>query len=100
MQPWKCNEVVECGGVVVRPGDAIIGDQDGVVCVPAAVAQQVYDNAHGRESIEEIIKEELIKSGLLCSIVARAMASEGSRCRFASCVAMLPLMHVAFDFPN
>ncbi|KAL3912729.1 MAG: hypothetical protein SGPRY_008235, partial [Prymnesium sp.] len=54
--------------VVVRPGDAIIGDQDGVVCVPAAVAQQVYDNAHGREEIEVIIKEELIKSALsLCS---------------------------------
>lgn len=29
MQPWEANGVVECGGVVVRPGDAIIGDQDG-----------------------------------------------------------------------
>ena len=62
MQPWECNGVISCGKVVVRPGDAIIGDQDGVVCVPAAVAQQVYDNAHGREEIEMIIKEELTKS--------------------------------------
>jgi len=62
MQPWECNGVIECGKIVVRPGDAIIGDQDGVVCVPAAVAQQVYDNAHGREEIEVIIKEELIKN--------------------------------------
>ena len=30
MQPWECNGVVSCGGVVVRPGDAIVGDQDGV----------------------------------------------------------------------
>ena len=42
MQPWGCNEVMECGKVVVRPGDAIIGDQDGVVVIPAAVAEKVY----------------------------------------------------------
>ena len=63
MQPWECNGVVECGKVVVRPGDAIIGDQDGVVCVPASHAQQVYDIAHGREIVEVVIKEELVKSG-------------------------------------
>jgi regulator of RNase E activity RraA len=63
MQPWECNGVISCGRVAVRPGgDAIIGDQDGVVCVPASHAQQVYDIAHGREAIEVIIKEELIKN--------------------------------------
>lgn len=62
MQPWECNGVIECGKVVVRPGDAIVGDQDGVVVVPAAAAQQVYDIAHGREEIEGIIKEELVKN--------------------------------------
>jgi NADPH2:quinone reductase len=62
MQPWQANGVIECGGVVVRPGDAIIGDQDGVVCVPASHAQEVYDRAHGREEIEVIIKEELTKN--------------------------------------
>jgi len=62
MQPWECDGVIECGKVVVRPGDAIIGDQDGVVVVPAAVAEKVYELAHGREVVEGIIKEELIKS--------------------------------------
>ena len=62
MQPWECNGVISCGGVAVRPGDAVIGDQDGVVVVPASHAQQVYDIAHGREEIEGIIKEELVKS--------------------------------------
>jgi len=62
MQPWECNGVISCGGVVVRPGDAIVGDQDGVVCVPASHAQQVYDIAHGREVIEGVIKEELVKN--------------------------------------
>ncbi|KAJ1633887.1 demethylmenaquinone methyltransferase/aldolase [Pavlovales sp. CCMP2436] len=60
MQPWECNGLIECGGVVVRPGDAIIGDQDGVVVVPAAVAEKVYELAHGREVVEKIIKAELV----------------------------------------
>ena len=33
--------------------------QDGVVVVPAAVAQEVYDIAHSREVIEGIIKEQV-----------------------------------------
>lgn len=69
MQPWECNGVINCGKIVVRPGDAIIGDQDGVVCVPASHAQQVYDIAHGREVVEEIIKAELV-----ASTPARALA--------------------------
>jgi regulator of RNase E activity RraA len=59
MQPWECNGVISCGGVVVRPGDAVVGDQDGVVVVPAAAAQQVYDIAHSREVIEEIVKKQV-----------------------------------------
>eukprot|EP00287_Rhodomonas_sp_CCMP768_P002277 CAMPEP_0196737998 /NCGR_PEP_ID=MMETSP1091-20130531/15536_1 /TAXON_ID=302021 /ORGANISM="Rhodomonas sp., Strain CCMP768" /LENGTH=302 /DNA_ID=CAMNT_0042081923 /DNA_START=63 /DNA_END=971 /DNA_ORIENTATION=- len=62
MQPWECNGVIECGGVVVRPGDAIVGDQDGVVVVPAKAVDKVYSIAHGREQIEEIVKEELTKN--------------------------------------
>ena len=62
MQPWECNGVVSVSGTVVRPGDAIVGDQDGVVVVPAKVAEMVYSIAHGREEIEEIVKEELTKN--------------------------------------
>jgi len=62
MQPWECNGVINVSGVTVRPGDAIVGDQDGVVVVPAKVAEKVYSIAHGREQIEEIVKEELTKN--------------------------------------
>jgi Aldolase/RraA len=62
MQPWECNGVISLSGVTVRPGDAVVGDQDGVVVVPAKVAQTVYNIAHGREVIEGIVKEELSKN--------------------------------------
>ncbi|OIJ13840.1 S-adenosylmethionine--2-demethylmenaquinone methyltransferase [Anaerobacillus arseniciselenatis] len=32
--PGKINTLISCGGVSVRPGDLIIGDDDGVVVVP------------------------------------------------------------------
>jgi len=35
---------------------------DGMVVVPAKAADKVYNIAHGREVIEDIIKEELIKN--------------------------------------
>ncbi|MCX8277106.1 MAG: hypothetical protein OTJ43_02395 [Dehalococcoidia bacterium] len=62
MQPWGVNDVIECGGVVVRPGDAIIGDDDGVVVVPAAMAERVLEIAAEREKVEVVIKKELRKN--------------------------------------
>lgn len=39
------NVPVECGGVVVNPGDLIVGDTDGVVVVPEEVVVPVLEKA-------------------------------------------------------
>ncbi len=36
---------VECGGVTVTPGDVIVGDNDGVVVVPRALAAEAAERA-------------------------------------------------------
>lgn len=40
------NVPVMIGGVMVRPGDLIVGDDDGVVAIPRASAVQVVEQAH------------------------------------------------------
>ena len=56
--PWQVNDAVQCGGVLVRPGDAVVGD-DGVVVVPRSEVDEVIRIAHQREEVEEIVKAQL-----------------------------------------
>ena len=57
--PWQVNDAVQCGGVLVRPGDAVVGDDDGAVVVPRLLVDEVIEIAHQREEVEAVIKEQL-----------------------------------------
>jgi regulator of RNase E activity RraA len=55
------NETVSCGGVRVRPGDVIVADGSGVVCIPAEHAAEVADLAQGYARDGEAAAAELRK---------------------------------------
>ena len=62
MLPYFVNQPINCGGVLVRPGDYIIGDKDGVVVLPNVIVDECLEIMEEREQIEKIVKNELNKN--------------------------------------
>jgi 4-hydroxy-4-methyl-2-oxoglutarate aldolase len=75
------NAPVACGGVVVRPGDVVLGDDNGVLVLPVAVAQAVVGRARQSDDREPATREYLRGGGSLPELtganqtVARLLAN-------------------------
>lgn len=50
---------IGCGGVAVFPGDIVIGDHDGVVFLPAAIAEEVARDAVEQDRMEAWIRQRI-----------------------------------------
>ncbi|MCS7207496.1 MAG: ribonuclease activity regulator RraA [Dehalococcoidia bacterium] len=54
--PYQAGVDIQCGGVLVRPGDVIVADDDGVVVCPAHLAEEVVAWCEEHKQVEEWIK--------------------------------------------
>lgn len=50
--PGEINYPVSCGGIVVQPGDLVVGDLNGVVIVPREVADEILQRLAARAEAE------------------------------------------------
>lgn len=60
----QVNTTVSCGGVVVQPGDLVLGDEDGVVVVPKGEIENVISQVQARIE-REAAWEKLVEGGEL-----------------------------------
>ncbi|PVE79702.1 fumarylacetoacetate hydrolase family protein [Microbacterium testaceum] len=57
--PWETDVAVGCGGTTVEPGDILVGDGDGVIVIPPAIAEEVVDAALAQEAEDAWIAEQV-----------------------------------------
>lgn len=50
--PGEVNVPIAIDGMVIHPGDLVLGDSDGVLCVPIDELQQVYDSTVAKHEAE------------------------------------------------
>lgn len=60
--PWDLDVTIACGGAAVQPGDIIVGDGDGVVVIPPAIAAEVVDATLAQEDEDTWIAAQ-VESG-------------------------------------
>jgi regulator of RNase E activity RraA len=53
------NAVIGCGGIMVCPGDVLLGDDDGVVVIPRHLAGQVAKAAAEHDELEAYIYQRI-----------------------------------------
>jgi regulator of RNase E activity RraA len=64
-QEGGVNVPLQCGGVVVQPGDLIVADDNGIVVIPAAEAADVYAQARAFEDRSPHQRRWLLGGGSL-----------------------------------
>lgn len=53
--PADMNVAIGCGGLMVMPDDVVVGDAEGVVVIPGAIADEVAAGAAEQEALEDAI---------------------------------------------
>ncbi len=76
---WQ--EPIGCGGVAVFPGDVIVADNDGAVCIPKAMLEAVVKEAIEQEAFENWAMDEVMQGAKLPGLYP---PNEETKARYAA----------------
>jgi len=83
-QALDLNIPIGCGGVAVFPDDIAVGDGDGVIIIPAELADEIAQEAKGMEQFEAWVIEQ-VNSGR--SIIGLYPPDDATRAEFEAYIA-------------
>ena len=75
--PGEINTMIAIDGMVICPGDLIVGDIDGVLCVPLASIGEIYAAAHAKQMAETITMQQIRDGKLDTSWIDKSLERLG-----------------------
>jgi len=73
---------IGCGDVAVWPGDVVVGDAEGVAVIPAAIADEIADEAVEMTAFEDFVAEQVLEGRSILGLYPPT--DEHSRTEFAA----------------
>ena len=77
--PGEINVPVAIDGMVIEPGDLVIGDDDGLLCVPYDRVEEIHDAAVAKVALEAGLVEDIRAGRQDASWIDAALARLGCR---------------------
>ncbi len=74
------NVPIGCGDAPVFPGDIVVGDGDGVIVIPAHMANDITEEAHEMTAYEDFVEEEVMKGETIVGLYPAT--NEDTRAKF------------------
>jgi len=75
--PGEVNVPVSIGGMLINPGDLVVGDEDGLVAFSQADAAEVLRRAGAHAEHEEAVKAEIATGNLRQSWIDKVLQNAG-----------------------
>ncbi len=81
--PARCTGLpIGCGDAAVWPGDVVVGDAEGVVVIPAALADEIAEEAVEMTTFEDFVTEQVLQGRSILGLYPPT--DEQSRIDFAA----------------
>lgn len=80
-QAIEINGPIGCGDVAVFPGDVLVGDNEGVIVIPAHIADEIADETVEMTAYEDFVTEEVLNGATIIGLYPAT--SDAPKIKFA-----------------